>query len=197
MLSAEASTQNFSDINLRLENVGAGPAYDVHIDVSPPFVRVREVEEVPLSKARIFAKPIPMLPPNFSLVTWFDSAIERNNASMPAQHDVRIRYHDGHGHKWDERQVVDVNYLNDLLFTETYGVHHIAKSLRDIEKLLKKQVTHLENPIAVTTEARAEYEDRVRERNTARRRQLEQMQQDWRERQADAEVTDEADSANP
>jgi len=46
---------------------------------------------------------------------------------------------------------------------EVYGVHHLAKSLRAIEKTQKKITDHLRNPIQVTTEDWKAHDERMKE----------------------------------
>lgn len=52
-------------------------------------------------------------------------------------HVLEFRYDDGHGHCWDESSDQDLSLMTGLVFTERYGAHHVAKSLREIEKHVK------------------------------------------------------------
>jgi hypothetical protein len=184
MLTAERTPSHFSLMDLHLQNVGAGPAHDVRIDVNPPLRRAQEVKEAPLESVRVLTRPIAMLPPGFSLNWYFDSGVDRAEADLPKSHEVRIWYHDGHGNRWDERHTLELDVFDDLLFSETLGVHHVAKSLREVEKSLKQQNEHLKNPIAVTTEPREGYEAKQRAQHEARLAQIAARREEEKRHQA-------------
>lgn len=75
---------------------------------------------------------------------------------------VTLKYHDGHGHSWTENGTLDLDLLEGALMTETYNVHHVAKSLREIEKALKKSKT-LGGFVEVATEPRETRRERLRD----------------------------------
>ena len=188
LVSIELSPISFNLLDLVIENAGAGPAYDVTIQVDPPLRRAREVEGHEIANARIFREPLPMLPPRYRLRTHFDSAIERHGIkddSLPDAHNVTVEYHDGKGHRWQETATLDMNIAEGLLFTTEYGLHDAAKALREIRDLLKKSKT-LESPLAVTVEDRDKYVERVRTEQEERRRQHELLVEKMRPRQSGA-----------
>lgn len=158
LLTAEISAVSTSMLDLVLANVGSGPAYDVKIDVDPPLKRAKETPGYELANARIFREPIQMLPPHYRMPTWFESGIDRkqNGGDLPASHEVTIAYHDGRGNRWTERSVLDMTVLDGLLFSTVYGVHHVAKSLKEIEKSLKR-IQALGGPLEVMVEGREDY----------------------------------------
>jgi hypothetical protein len=145
-------------LDLVLANVGAGPAYDVKIDVDPPLKRATETPGHELANARSFRKPLQMLPPHYRMRTWFESGPDRtrNGTDLPDIHEVTIAYHDGRGNQWTERSVLDMTALDGLLFTDVLGVHHAAKSLREIAKTLKR-IQARGGPLEVTVEDRETY----------------------------------------
>jgi hypothetical protein len=179
LLTAEISSVSTSMLDLVLSNVGAGPAYDVKIDVDPPLRRATETPGYELANARIFRKPMEMLPPHYRMRMWFESGPDRtrNGIDLPDSHEVTITYHDGHGNRWTERSVLDMTVLDGLLFTDVFGVHHVAKSLREIEKTLR-HLQALGGPLQVTVEDRerhiarqkAEYREQVRQHEEIARR---------------------------
>jgi hypothetical protein len=161
LLSAEPSRHALSFFDLVVENVGAGPAYDVSIVVDPPLKRAQEIEGEVLAEARLFKRPIEMLPPHFKLRSWLDSAIERaGRTDLPDVHRVTIRYSDGRGHVWTEDSTLDFTIPNGLLFTEEYTVHHAAKALREIEKHLKRSRL-LKGEVETVVEGRTERRERI------------------------------------
>ncbi|MER6936675.1 hypothetical protein ABTX24_21545 [Nocardioides sp. NPDC127514] len=176
LLTVEMSTISSSLLDLVVENVGAGPAFDVKIAVDPPLRRAKEEAGHELANARLFREPVPMLPPRYRLRTFFDSGIDRHSAEadLPDTHDVTIEYNDGRGNSWQERSVLDMTILEGLLFTNEYGVHHAAEALREIRDLLKRSKT-MQSPVAVTVEGRDDYLDRIRAEREERERQHEEL----------------------
>jgi hypothetical protein len=174
MVNVDRSPESFSMLDLVVENVGKGPAMNVQMRATPPFRRAKDDGEHPLWRSRLFTESISMLPPGFRIETFFDSAIDRNESEepLPASRTVNIVYEDSTGHTYSETHAVDVTIWDDLLFGEVYGTHHVAKALRDIEKLLKVTNKHLENPIAVTTQDRDAYEAQVRAEREAQRERM-------------------------
>jgi hypothetical protein len=189
LLTIDTGETSLHMLDVVLSNVGAGPARDVQITVTPPLERARP-RPYPLSEARVFTEPIEMLPPGFQQRMWFDSAIHRQAADppMPGRHKVNIKYHDGHGHQWDEDSVLDVDLMNGVLFNEAYGIHHAAEALREISKVLKNSKT-----LAGGFEVVVEHRERRRERVAQERaeweasvRSLEQQQAQLAPRPVDA-----------
>lgn len=188
LLSLEASPISFSFLDLVVENVGAGPAFDVRIHVDPPLRRARETAGHEIANARLFRETIPMLPPHYRLRSFFDSAIDRNGAEgaqMPDAHEVTIEYHDGRGNGWREQSVLDMTIHEGLLFTEEYGIHHAARALREIKDVLKKSRTLQQSPIEVTVEARSEHLDRVRTQREEQMRRHEELVERMRRQSED------------
>lgn len=187
-LVAEPSPVSRHFVDLVLRNSGAGPARNVRIRVDPPLRAAADVEGHLTKDARIFTEPVPMLPPGFSLSTFFDSALARNDQEdLPSTYNVRITYDDGHGHSWDETSILDIELQRGLTYTEEYGIHHIGEALREIEKLLKTANQHLKNPIDVTVEQRQTHIERVRSERAESFRKHEELSERMLRRQRDAE----------
>ena len=155
LLNVDVGRDSIHTMDLVLLNVGAGPAYDVAISVDPPLRRADEVEGEVLAQARLFTRPIAMMPPGYQLRSWFDTAIARSGRTdLPEVHRVTINYHDGRGHEWTETTVLDLGIPNGLLFIEEYNIHHAAKALREIAKLLKSSAI-MKGNLDVTIEERS------------------------------------------
>jgi hypothetical protein len=176
LLTVEISTVSTSMLDLVLANVGAGPAYEVKIDVDPPLKRATETPGHELANARIFRKPLQLLPPHYRMRTWFESGLDRtrNGTDLPDSHNVTIAYHDGRGNQWTERSVLDMTVLDGLLFTDVLGVHHAAKSLREIARTLKR-IQGQGGPLEVTVEDREAYIARQQAEHTERVRRHEDI----------------------
>lgn len=163
ILSAVESAIDRSFIDLQLANVGNGPAYDVKIKVTPPFVTAMDERGHEIRNARIFNEPIPMLAPRYSTTMFFDSGYERQGKDLPERFEARITYRDSSGHKWtDELNIVDVNIQKGLVYTETYGIHHAAKALREMQKHTKK-LADKAGVVDATIESRSDRDARKRQ----------------------------------
>lgn len=166
VLTFEQGRTLFNLVDILIRNVGAGPAYDVRISIDPPLQRAKEVDNMPIAGARYFNEPVPLMPPGYELRTFFDDMRERQEGVVPNAYTVTLEYHDGHGHSWKESSVQDLDLMNDLLFGEIYEVHHAAKALREISKLLGKSPL-LKGDLDVTTETRETRVERKRAEHQA------------------------------
>lgn len=186
ILTAAPSPASRAFIDLVLANVGNGPAYDVTIDVDPPFVTSKDENGFKLKDARVFNQPIPMLPPHYDVRMFFDSALERGDRDdLPERFEARISYNDGHGHRWtDELSTIDAGLQKGMLYTEIYGVHHAAKALREIQKDTKKLASSA-GVVEATVETRADRE----QRDAEARERHEEMVRKFEERQQQEQVT--------
>ncbi len=191
LVRVESSPISLHLIDLLIENVGVAPARNVTLDIDPPLVRAKEVDEYPIAQSRLLTAPISQLPPGFSLRTFFDSAIERHGADVPTAHDVTVTYEDGHGHSWTEHSVLDFTLLKGLLVTETYNVHHIAKALQETNKLLKQSELLRGDVVNAVVESREDFVARQR----ALREKHEQAMAEWEVR-AKAQREAQAKKAN-
>lgn len=172
--SSEASAQL---MDLVVENIGRTPARNVRIHLDPSPVRAEETRGLTLAEARIFNEALPLLPPGRTIRTFFDSAIDRKAKDLPAQHVARVTYENSEGECWDEESVLDLDTLRGAMFVDTFGMHHLAKAVREMNKTLGKASIlghrgHIETDTAV--EPRADRQERVE----AERRESQQAHED-------------------
>ena len=124
------------------------------------------------------------MPPGYDLRTFFDNMRERHNTDLPKRYTFTVSYDDGHGHSWTEANVVDLGLLDDLLFTEVFSVHHVAKTLRELEKHLKG-ARLLKGYISATVETRQERADRE-EREWAEHEEMVRLMREQQRTEPDA-----------
>jgi hypothetical protein len=175
LVTAEPSAVSRHFIEIVIQNVGAGPARNVCIKVTPPLRAARHNAQHSLENARVFTEAIDMLPPGFQIRMHFDSALERYGQDLPPRHVAQVTYSDGHGHWWDERNVLDMELQRGMLFTEEYNAHHAAKALREIAKTLKG-ASVLDGVIEAVVEDRATRRDRVKGEREEQQRAWEAME---------------------
>ena len=178
IITAEPSPVDQTFVDLAVRNIGATPAYDLNIAITPRIERVREESGYEIADARIFTETIAMWAPGYELRQWFDSHLERESVRKeraaageeppPEQFAARLTYYGssrarwfGRRERWVEDQVIDIEIGKGTMYTNIYGIHHVAKSLREIEGLIKNAKLG-EAPKHVVVEGREEYFGRVR-----------------------------------
>ena len=175
MVTLEQGLTWFQFIDLVVVNVGAGPARDVTITVDPPLASSFDGEDrSPISETRYFTEAIPLMPPNYRMRTFFDDYTRRYSADLPSRFTFTLSYNDGHGNTFNETVVQDLGIMNDLEFTQVYGIHDAAKALREIEKHLKKSPLAKGRPLEVTTEDRQTRDERLAAAREQRRKRMEE-----------------------
>ncbi|MCU1407353.1 MAG: hypothetical protein JWQ43_3656 [Glaciihabitans sp.] len=178
IITAEPSPIDQTFVDLVVRNIGTTPAYDLTIAITPRIERVREESGYEVADARIFRETIAMWAPGYELRQWFDSHIERENVrkeraaageeSPPEQFTARLTYYGSsrarwfrRRERWVEDQVIDIEIGKGTMYTDIYGIHHVAKSLREIGNMINKAKLG-ETPKHVVVEGREEYIGRVR-----------------------------------
>ena len=122
-------------IELVIRNFGPTPAYDVRLSSDPVMRRTgdtaAQVEDVWLPEV------IPMLAPGQEWRTVWDFAPDRLvNGTLDKRHKVTLTYSDWRGNALSSRAILDWAAYDDRHYAETFTVHNVAKTLRDIDKRL-------------------------------------------------------------
>ena len=182
-------------VDLVVENVGTTPAYELEIVISPKFdvavERDTTAAEHP-SNVKALKQPIPMLPPGHSKRWFLDSYVvrdDRERAGEKLRDDYVASLHyrgpDPDDKGWDESYALDLAARNGMTYLETYGIHHAAKALREMEKHMRG-LAKSAGKVEATSETRGERSGRLeREREESRRRR-ELREQRMAEQQAAA-----------
>lgn len=163
LVTLDQSPITFASIDFHIQNAGAGPAYNVRTVVDPRLQRADEVEDMPVAGAAFFNETIPMMAPGYDLRSHFDTMVARHGSGIPNKYTFTVTYDDGHGHDWTESTVQDLDLLNDMLFAEQYGVHHVAKALREIKQTLERSKLLKKGELDAIVETRGEREARAAE----------------------------------
>lgn len=125
--------------DLVVMNIGQRPAVDVSVNLDPPPKRAREVAGAELFKAKMLTEPIAMIAPNQKMRAFYDSNLERKDRhDLPTSHTVSLSYRDTSGHEYTEDSLLDLEAMKGTMYTEVKTVHHLAKTLEDISKILKR-----------------------------------------------------------
>lgn len=194
VVTVEQGRTMFGLVDLVVRNVGTGPARNVTIKPDPPLARAQETQNVtaPIADARFFNEAIPLMPPGYEVITFFDRMSERCEAQppLPERYTFTVSYDDGHGNSWTEDNIVDLGLMHDLLFSEVYTEHHVAQALRDIREQLKKSPL-LQGQVDATIETLAEREAREEQERAERQEMMRQLRASRQQKQQPDSTKDE------
>jgi hypothetical protein len=111
-----------------------------------------------------------MIPPHHAMRMFLDSGPDRaEHPDLEDRYDVRVRYGDERTESWDETCKLDLGIRTGMTNLTTYGMHHAAKALRDIDKSLKSMAKSA-GKVEATVESRAERDVRLAEIREHRKR---------------------------
>lgn len=131
-----ATSRHLFDLCVR--NIGQRPALDVSVKLDPPPVRASEVAGLEIAKVKMLTEPIKMLAPGQELRAFYDSHIERADAEgVPSDHKVSLTYRDSSDYLYTEGSVLDLEAMRGAMFTEEKTIHHVAKRMEEVVKVLK------------------------------------------------------------
>lgn len=129
----------------------------------------------------MLTEPISLIAPGQEMRAFYDSHIERNDrADLPTSHAVKLSYRDSSGNEYDETAVLDIGAMKGTMFTEVKTVHHAAKSLAEIQKVLKSAAVMGRRgslQVDAAIETREARELRLAEREAAAKLQHDELRQ--------------------
>ncbi|NKG19808.1 hypothetical protein [Paeniglutamicibacter terrestris] len=121
-----------------IKNYGQTPAYDVVVKSNPSLMRSAsatgsEVELVAIPKI------IPYLAPGQEWRTLWDVVHSRvKNPALTEAHDVTVSFKGTDGTDLKSTAILDWGLMKSKRFLQIYGMHDLAKAMRDINKRTKK-----------------------------------------------------------
>lgn len=118
-------------MDLVVRNFGATAAHDVQLRIDPaPRREAGEGGDVWLPTT------IPVLVPGQEWRTFWDSG-QRMESDLPRRHEALVSFSDSQGRTLPPlRSILDWTAFEHRIAIDTYGIHHAAKALRQIEKTL-------------------------------------------------------------
>jgi hypothetical protein len=170
-------------VDLIIKNFGATAAKDVHVTIDPPPEQLAggEITDVKVPSL------IRTLVPGQEWTTFWDTAIARNNAEdVPKRHTATISFTDLRGRKLGPYTFdLDWDAIIERGWIVTYGMHELARAVRDIRDLLKNR-GDLSNHHVMSFDGDAHNEqERERWEQVVKEREREQQEQDIPEESSD------------
>jgi hypothetical protein len=157
--------------DLVIRNIGQTAAVECRIQLDPRPTRAVDQNTETLGDAKVLNEPISMLAPGREIRLFFDSLSERIGTDLPMQYTATVTYK-SHATKehWTETYTLDVAALLGVENFDVFTIHHVAETLRDLHRDLRKSPL-LKGSVEVVTEDRAtrhirleqEYKERVRQ----------------------------------
>lgn len=118
--------------DLAIKNFGQTVARDVTVTITPEAKRASHPEE------RVEVPALSILVPGQEWRTLWDTTIARYESGLPDEYVASVTFSDSHG---KERFAFSFDLDWKIVrrgYAEVYGVHDIAKTLRDVQKTLKE-----------------------------------------------------------
>lgn len=188
VVDAEISPASSMYMDLVVKNIGKTVARDVQISFDPPLQSTMDDRDFPRARAGFLARAIPAIPPGREYRMLLESGPELHKSDLPRVYRADVDF-DGVGGPHSLTYEIDLNLFYDFESLSVYGIHDVAKHLKDILGQAKKwQAPGRGHGLLVHTLDERDERRRDREHLEARRAEQEQ-----RRREA-AEVRD-ADTA--
>lgn len=133
-------------ILIEVKNIGATPAWDVRIDVDPPFASSRPGRAEKLMEAPTFSEGTPMLAPGREMQFFLDTSVGLfDDDALPRRYSLTTNYDDLSSstkrrrvvHYEDPPFVLDINQYAQIL-SPAKGIGDIAHELDEIKKTVRK-----------------------------------------------------------
>lgn len=134
----ESAAADMAFVDLVVKNLGSTAAYDVEVSCDPPLQRTAGAEGF---EAIHLPSIFPTVVPNQEWRTFFDSGFDRVTSDLPKSYAVAVRFKERRGRKSVKHTLdyrLDLASFESRMWTENYGIHHVAKALRDIRGSMKK-----------------------------------------------------------
>lgn len=120
-------------LDIVIKNYGQTAAYDVKIDIDPwPRRAVGGDEEVEMPVV------IPFLAPGQEWRTLWDGFIQRSSSELPDHHVAKVSYRGLGDQRLHTEAILDWGIYKSMQYMVTYGIHDLAKAVREMNASQKK-----------------------------------------------------------
>lgn len=138
-VTIEQDADNPLFVELVVKNYGTTAAKDVRIIIDPPPQSAAlgdPSHPAPLTIPEL----ISVLAPSQEWRTFWDSGKDRPSSGLPDKHKASVSYSGLTSRPMHFSATLDWNFFKGVIYAERKGLHHLATTVSDIEKQLKKVV---------------------------------------------------------
>jgi len=128
---------NIALMNLAVENIGMGPAFNLEFNISPDIKCYRGGGDKYLSEYSWFREGLKYLAPNQEVKHFLNYLGEMEEGEISTAYKGKVNYEDALGKKYEDKFIIDFSHRKDL---ECIKEKTIREILSDIEKHLEDLV---------------------------------------------------------
>lgn len=126
---------HFGIIDLRIKNIGLGPAYNISFEIKPLNSQPSCMELVDkLKKKNFFITGINYLSPEQNLTTFLASTYEDFENKMKVKIQIKVTYKSIDKKTYKNNYIIDLSELNGLERVGVPDLHKIAQSVERLQK---------------------------------------------------------------
>lgn len=140
IVDTEMSTASSMYMELYVKNVGQTVARNVHVTFDPPLRSNMDAREYKRAQAGFLRRPIPVLPPGREHRMLFESGPDLYGSDLPRIYEATVTF-DGVGGPHTLTYTLDLDVYFGHESFNTYGVHDVARNLKDMLHEIKKWQT--------------------------------------------------------
>jgi hypothetical protein len=133
-ITAEFHETHFNFLNLKIQNIGLGPAYSLRFKVLKDF----EYDAMEFVSGMGFVKNgINYLSPGHKIETFFTSLLEDFERKLSDHLEIEVTYLNAHGKEYKDTYLINFSYISGLSKLGSSPIEKIAKSIEKIETHIK------------------------------------------------------------
>ena len=128
-------------IDMVIQNIGLGPAYNIKFEVSPDFEYTKGKF---LSDLGVIKNGLRYLAPNQKIQFFLTSMIENFEEKTKNHFEVRVTYQNSAGKKYEDVYIIDFSELIGLSQLGEPPLYKIAKNIEEIQRDIHHLSTNIQ-----------------------------------------------------
>jgi hypothetical protein len=137
IVDVEPSEASSMYLELYVKNIGQTVARNVQVTFDPPLKSTLDDETSPRASAGFLSRPIGAMPPGREYRMLFDSGPALHDSDLPREYRATVMFDGVHGPQTLVYEI-DVNVFYDYDNFEIYGMHDVAKHMKDMLAQMEK-----------------------------------------------------------
>lgn len=118
-------------IDMIIQNIGLGPAYDIKFKVEPDF---KITKSRSLSELGFIKNGLKYLAPNQKIQFFLTNMAENFEEKIKSRFEIKVTYKNSVGKKYEDTYLIDFSSLEGLHQLGKPPIYRIAKSVENIQK---------------------------------------------------------------